>query len=243
MNQFQGRHNLPKFTQEEIDNLNRLASIKLLEPIINNFPKQQLWAQMGSLKDGIIPLLYSLCQRRSRGDTSNSFWEVLFNRSVVSNSLRPMDCSTPGFPVLHYLPEFVQTHVHWVCDAIQPTCPVIPFSYCLQSFPASGSFPVSRLFASGGQSIGASVLASVLPMNIQGWFLLGLTVLIFLLSKGLSESYPSTTIGKHQFFGTAFLMVQLSYPYMTTGKTVVLTIRTFVGRVMSLLSTHCLGLT
>ena len=198
MNQFQGRHNLPKFTQEEIDNLNRLASIKLLEPIINNFPKQQLWAQMGSLKDGIIPLLYSLCQRRSRGDTSNSFWEVLFNRSVVSNSLRPMDCSTPGFPVLHYLPEFVQTHVHWVCDAIQPTCPVIPFSYCLQSFPASGSFPVSRLFASGGQSIGASVLASVLPMNTQGRSPSEWTGWISLQSKGLSRVFSSTTVWKHQ---------------------------------------------
>ena len=120
MNQFQGRHNLPKFTQEEIDNLNRLASIKLLEPIINNFPKQQLWAQMGSLKDGIIPLLYSLCQRRSRGDTSNSFWEVLFNRSVVSNSLRPMDCSTPGFPA--------QVHIHCVGYTIQQSHPLLPSS-------------------------------------------------------------------------------------------------------------------
>ena len=61
---------MPKFTQEEIDSLNRLASIKLLEPIINNLPKQKHWAQMGSLKDGIVPLLYSLCQRRSRGDTA-----------------------------------------------------------------------------------------------------------------------------------------------------------------------------
>ena len=70
MDQFQGKHNLPKFTQEEIDNLNRLASIKLLEPIINSLPKQTHWAQMGSLKDGIIPLLYNLRQRRSRGNTS-----------------------------------------------------------------------------------------------------------------------------------------------------------------------------
>ena len=89
----------------------------------------------------------------------------------------PMDCSTPGFPVFHYLPEFAQPHVHWIGDAIQPSHPpVIRFSSCSQSFPASGSFPVSRLFASGSQSIGAS--ASVHAMNIQGWFPLGLTGLI-----------------------------------------------------------------
>ena len=87
-----------------------------------------------------------------------------------------MDCNTPGFPVLHHLLEFVQTHVHWKGDAIQPSCPVIPFSSCLQSSPASGSFPMSWFFTSGGQSIEAS--ASVLPMNIQSWFPLGLTGLI-----------------------------------------------------------------
>ena len=74
-----------------------------------------------------------------------------------------------------------------------------PFSSCPQSFPASGSFPMSQLFPSGGQSIGAS--ASVLPVNIQGWFPLGLTGLISLLSKGLSRVLSNTTIWKHQFFG------------------------------------------
>ena len=77
----------------------------------------------------------------------------------------------------------------------------IPFSFCLQSFPASGSFPMTRLFTSGGQSIGASALAPVLPMNIQGWFPLGLTSLTSLQSKRLSRVFPSTTIQKHQFFG------------------------------------------
>ena len=78
----------------------------------------------------------------------------------------PMVCSTPGFPVLYYFLEFTQTHVQWVSDAIQPSHPVAPFSSCPQSFPASGSsFPMSRLFPSGGQSIGASDPASVLPMN------------------------------------------------------------------------------
>ena len=76
------------------------------------------------------------------------------------------------------------------------------FSSCCQSFPASGSFPVSQLFASGGQSIRVSASTSVLPMNIQDWFPLGLTGLISLLSKGLSRVFSSTTIQKHQFFGT-----------------------------------------
>ena len=104
----------------------------------------------------------------------------------------PMNGSTPGFPVLHPLPEFAQTHVHWVSDAIQPSHPVAPFSFWLQSFPASGSFPMSQLFTS-------SALASVLPMNIQSWFPLGLTGLI-LLSKGLSRTFSSTTVWKHQFY-------------------------------------------
>ena len=110
----------------------------------------------------------------------------------------PMDCSKPGFPVLHCLPEFAQTHVHWVSDAIQPShLLLIPSPFCLQSFPASGSFPVRQFFASGGQSIGAS--ASVLPMNSQAWVSLGVTDLIFVLSKGLSRVFSSTTVWKHQF--------------------------------------------
>ena len=79
---------------------------------------------------------------------------------------------------------------------------LILLSSCPQSFPASGSFPVSRLFASGGQSVEASTSASVLSMNIQGWFPLGLTGLISLQSKGLSRVFSNTTVQKHQFFGT-----------------------------------------
>ena len=105
----------------------------------------------------------------------------------------PVDCSTSGFPVLHYLPEFAQTHVHWVSDAIQPSHPhsISSFSSCAQSFPASGFFPVSQFFASGGQSIGVSASASVLPMNIQDWFPLGWTGSISMQSKGLSQSSPT----------------------------------------------------
>ena len=82
-----------------------------------------------------------------------------------------MNCSMPGFPVFQHLSELAQTHVPWVSDAIRLTCPVTPFSSCLQSFSASGSFLMSRLFASSGRSIGTSASASVLPMNIQGGFL------------------------------------------------------------------------
>ena len=77
-----------------------------------------------------------------------------------------------------------------------------PFSFCLQSFPPSGSFPISCLFTSGGQSIRASASASVLPMNIQSWFPLGLTDFISLQSYGVSRVFSSTAIQKHQFFGT-----------------------------------------
>ena len=97
----------------------------------------------------------------------------------------PIDCSTPGFPAHHQFPKLAQTHVHQVGDAIQPTHPIIPFSSCLQTFPASGSLPVSQFFASGGQTIGVSVSASILPMNIQDRFPLGLTGWISLQSKGL----------------------------------------------------------
>ena len=114
----------------------------------------------------------------------------------------PVDYSTPGFPILHCLPEFAQIHVHWVTEISNTSSSATPFSFCLQPFPASGSFPVSWLFTSGGQSIGTSASASILPMNIQGWFPLGLSGLICLLSKGISRVFSNITIWKHQFFGT-----------------------------------------
>ena len=111
---------------------------------------------------------------------------------------------------------------------------VIPFS-CPQSFPVSGSFPMSQLFASGGQSIGASALMSVLPMNTQDWSPSEWTGWISLQSKGLSRVFCGTTVWKHQFFGIQPSLWSLSHPYMTTGKTTALTIRTFVSKVVSLL--------
>ena len=114
---------------------------------------------------------------------------------------KPMDCSTPGFPVLHHLPELAQTHVHWVSDAIQPSRTLLS--------PSPPAFSLSQhqgLFqwvssASDGRSIGASASASVRPVNIQDWFPLGLAGLISLHSKGLSKVFSRTTIWKHQFFG------------------------------------------
>ena len=112
-----------------------------------------------------------------------------------------MDCSTPGLPVHHLLLELTQTHVHWVGDA-HPTISssVVPFSSSLQSFPATGSFPMSQFLASGGQTIGVSASASGLPKNIQDWFPLGWTGWISLQSKGLSRVFSNTTVQKHQFF-------------------------------------------
>ena len=139
------------------------------------------------------------------------------------------DCSTPGLPVHHQLPEFTQTHVHWVGDAIQS-------SHSLSS-PSPPSFIVSHhqgLFKwvsslhQVAKSIGVSASVSVFQMNVQDWSPLGWTGWISLPSKGLSRFFSNTTVQKHQFFG-----VQLSHPYVTTGKTIALTRQTFVGKVIS----------
>ena len=116
----------------------------------------------------------------------------------------PLDCSMPGFPVLYYLPAFAQTHIHWVGDAIQPSHPLLsPSPPALNLSQHQGIFQwVGGLFESGGQNIRASALASVLPLNIQGWFPLGLTGLISLLSKGYSRVFCNTTVRKHKLFGT-----------------------------------------
>ena len=112
----------------------------------------------------------------------------------------PMDCSTPGLPVHHQLPESTQTHVHCVGDAIQPSHPLLS-----PTPPASNLSQLRGLFqwlCSShwmGQSLGASASASVLPLNIQGWFPLRLTALISLLSKGLSRVFSSTTVQRHKW--------------------------------------------
>ena len=100
----------------------------------------------------------------------------------------PMNRNTPGLPVHHQLPEFTQTHIHRVSDAIQPSHPVIPFSSCPHFLPASESFPMSQLFTWDGQSTGVSASASVLPMNTQAWSPLGWTGWTSLQSKDPQES-------------------------------------------------------
>ena len=112
----------------------------------------------------------------------------------------PMNCSTPGLPIHQQLPESTQTHVHWCHPTISSS--VVPFSSCLQSFPASGCFQMSQLFTSGDQSIGVSASTSVPPMNTQDWSPLGWTGWISLQSKGLSRVFSNTTVQKHHFFGT-----------------------------------------
>ena len=160
---------------------------------------------------------------------------VQLSRSVVSDSLRPHEsqharppCPSP-FPRVHSNSRPLS---RWCHPAISSS--VVPFSPCLQSLPASESFPMSQLFSWGGQSTRVLALASVLPKNTRGWSL-EWTGWNSLQSKGLSRLFPNTTVQKHQFFSTQLFTVQLSHPYMTTGKTIGLTRWTFVGKIMSLL--------
>ena len=161
---------------------------------------------------------------------------VQFSHSVVSDSLwlhqlqhtrPPCPSPTPG----------IHSNSHpsswWCHPAISSS--LIPFSSCPQSLPASQSFPMSQLFAWGAQRLGVSVIASFLPKNTQDWSPLEWTGWISLQSKGLSRVFSNTTVQKHQFFGSAFFTVQLSHPYMTTGKTIALTRQTFVDKVLPLL--------
>ena len=134
-----------------------------------------------------------------------TLYSVQFSRSVMSDSLRPYEpqharpscpSPTPG----------VYPNPCPLCRWCHPTISssVVPFSSCPQSFPASGSFPISQLFASGGQSIGVSASASVRPMYTQVWSPLGWTGWIFLIKEGLSRVFSNTTVQKHQFFGHQF---------------------------------------
>ena len=167
-----------------------------------------------------------LCPPLSHGVCSNlcplsQFVSVQFS-SVAQLCLilcNPMDCSMQGLPVHHQLPEFSQTHVHWVRDAIQPSSSVVPFFSHLNSFPASGSFPMGQFFASAGQSIGVSASTSVLPMNTQDWSPLGMDWLDLLTVQGTLKSLLQHHSSKASILWcSAFFIVQLSHLYMTTGK-------------------------
>ena len=139
--------------------------------------------------------IHGVTKSRTRpSDWTRLNWTELSSPPVMSNSLWPMDCSTPGLPVPHHLPRFAQGHAHCIGGAIQPSHSLTPSSFCPQSYPALGSFPMSQLFTSDDQNTGVSTSASVLPTSIQSWFPLRLTVLISLQSKRLSGVFSSTTV-------------------------------------------------
>ena len=145
---------------------------------------------------------------------------VQFSHSVVPNSLQPHESQHAKLPCISPTPGVYPNSCppsQWCHPAISFS--VVPFSSCPQSLPASGSFPVSQLFTWGGQNIGVSALASVLPMNTQDWSPLGWTGWISLQSKGLSRVFSNTTVQKHQFFVSQLSLRSNSFPYMTTGKT------------------------
>ena len=157
-----------------------------------------------------------------------------FSHSVTSDSLQPhgfwharLLCpSTVLGACLNSCPS------SWWCHPTISSS-VVAFSSCLQSFPASGSYSRNQFFTSGGQSIGVSASASVLPMNIQDWFPLELTCLISLLSKGLSRVFFNTKVQKHQFFSAQPSLWSISYIHTWHGKTIALTRQTFVCKVVS----------
>ena len=153
-----------------------------------------------------------------------------------------MDCSTLGFPGHHQLPGLSQTHVHRVGDTIQlshsllsPSPPAFNLSQHQGLFQwVSSSHEVAKVLE-------LSASASVLPVNIQGWFPSGLTGLISLHFKGLSRIFFNTTVHKHPFFDAQLSSQSNSHPYMKTRKTIALTRQIFVDKIMSLLLIRCLG--
>ena len=147
-------------------------------------------------REVIISSLQLLLAYLAQSQWGASQFSSVQSLSRVRLFATPWDCSASGFPVHHQLQSLLKIM------SIESVMPSNHLTLChsLRSSPASGSLPMSWLFPSGGQSIGSS--ASVLPMKIQGWFPLGLTGLISLQSKGLSRVFSSTTIRKHQFFGS-----------------------------------------
>ena len=152
----------------------------------------------------------------------------------------PMSCSTPGLPVQYQLPEPTQTPLsRWRHPTTSSS--IVPFSSCLQSFLVSGSFQMSQLFAWGGQSIGVSSSTSDIPMNTLDWSPLGWLIGSPCSPRDSQESSPTPQFKSINTSVLTFFIVQLSHPYMTTGKTIALTRWTFVGKVMPLLFNNCLG--
>ena len=148
----------------------------------------------------------------------------------------PMNCSMPGFPVLYYFLEYARIHVHWVSDAVQPSHPLLPPSPPVLNLSQHQSlFQWIGSLNQVAKVLELSALASVLPVNMQGWFPLGLTDLISLKSEGLSSLLQHHSSKASVLQCSASIMVQPSHPYMTTGKTIALTRWNFAGKVMFLL--------
>ena len=186
-----------------------------------------------SREKGLRSFLYS---KSAIWDLTFRYHSVQFSHSVVSDSLQLHGLQHAKPPCPSPTPRVYSNSCplnRWCHPTISSF--VIPFSSCPQSFPASGSFQMSQLFASGGQSIGVSASASVLPMNIQDWFPLGLTGWISLQSKGLSRVFSNPTVQKHQFFSVQLSLQSNSTSIHDTGKTIALTRSTFVGKIMSVL--------
>ena len=165
-----------------------------------------------------------------------SISSVQFSCAVTSDSLWPYGLQHARFPCPSPTPGACSNSCPscWWCHPTISSS-VVPFFSCFQSFLASGSFPMSQFFASGGQSIGASASSSVLPMIIQDWFPLGRWFDLLVVHgtlKSLLQHHRSKVLILQC---SAFFIVQLSYPYMTTGKTITFTRRTFVSNIMSLL--------
>ena len=163
---------------------------------------------------------------------------VQFSHSVMSDSLRPHESQHARPPCPSPTPRVYSNSCpssRWCSPAISSS--VVPFSSCPQSLPSSGSFPMSQLFAWGGQSIGISASASVLPIEHPGLISFKMDWLDLLAVQGTLKSLLQHHSSKASIlWRSAFFTVQLSHPYMTTGKTIALTRWAFVGKVMSLLS-------
>ena len=164
------------------------------------------------------------------------YYTVQFSHSVMSDSLRPYGLQHTRPPCPSPTPGVYSNScpLNWWCHPTISSS-VVPFSSRLQSFPVSGSFQMSQFFVSGGQSIGVSASASVFPMNIQDWFPLGWTGWISLQSKELSRIFSTPQFKASILQCSSFFIVQLSHPYMTTGKTIALTKWILVPKVMFLL--------
>ena len=196
----------PNFRSKEVPIFQKSGNYWVTEGVSFTYKKLVFPGLPELSSSHVLSIASFLFKRKGALAWAPCFWQVLYpfggllvSHSVVSISLQSHGLQHSRLPCPLLSPRVGSDScpLSWWCHPTISSS-VIPVSFRLQSFPASGSFPMSQLFTSGGQSIG--VLTSVLPMNIQGWFPLGLTGWISLLSKGLSRVFPSTTIQKHQFF-------------------------------------------